>query len=192
MERLAEAQYPGLARLWAPYYQARANGAKTSLSLLARLARALHDDDYVDDDSWVNKGRQLFAAKRAEWQDADWCRPLGSALGNDLGQMRVQFNAKDYAVEPAYRDDNIGLWQFEQEQTEDGSEVESEGVRRIESDLPAPKLRERGEPEASQALERSASERASGLRKRATTEGRVGGALCRMGLRDPPRTAGVL
>jgi nitric oxide reductase NorD protein len=34
-------------------------------------------------------------------------------LGNDLGQMRIQFNAKTYVVEPVYRDDGsgpVGLW----------------------------------------------------------------------------------
>ena len=169
VERLAAAHYPGLNRLWAPYYEARADGAKTSLSLLARLARALHDDTYVDHDSWVSKGRQLFLEGRAEWHGFDLCRRIGSVLGNDLGQMRVQFNAKDYAVQPAYRDDNVGLWQFEAEQTEDGTQFESEGFRRIESDLPAPEPREREEPEAASLLEGS-SERASGMRSKATTE----------------------
>src|SRR6188768_2948019 len=167
VERLAVAQYPGLARLWAPYYTARADGAKTSLSLLARLARALHDDAYVDDDSWVSKGRQLFLEGRAEWHDANWCRRIGGALGNDLGQMRVQFNAKDYTVEPAYRDDHIGLWQFEQEQSEDGTPLESEGVRRIESELASSKQRERGESQASSPQNPSASERTSARSLRA-------------------------
>ena len=170
VERLATEQYPGLARLWAPYYTARADGQKTSLSLFARLARALHDDAYVDDDSWVNKGRQLFFEGRAEWRDASLCRRIGGALGNDLGQMRVQFNAKDYAVQPAYRDDNIGLWQFEQEQTDDGCELESEGRRRIESDVPTPKPPERGEPLASGPSDASASERASGSRSQVGAE----------------------
>ena len=162
VERLAAARYPGLQRLWAPYHRdARADGAKTSLSLLARLARALHDDAYVDGDAWVSKGRQLFLEGRSEWHDAALCRRVGSALGNDLGQMRVQFNAKDYAVQPAYRDDNTGLWQFEQDHSEDGSPLESEGVRRVESEDPAPKRRERGEPEAARSRDSSASRRAS-------------------------------
>jgi len=170
VERLATARYPGLLRLWAPYYTARADGAKTSLSLLARLARALHDDAYVDDDSWVNKGRQLFLEGRAEWHDASSCRRIGSLLGNDLGQMRVQFNAKDYTVEPAYRDDNIGLWQFEQEASEDGTELETQGVRRIESDAPASKARERGEPQASSPQLARARERAARLPSQPTAE----------------------
>lgn len=34
----------------------------------------------------------------------------GNLLGNDLGQMRIQFNPRTYRVEPLYRDDNSGLW----------------------------------------------------------------------------------
>ncbi|HKO48543.1 MAG TPA: VWA domain-containing protein [Polyangiaceae bacterium] len=168
VERLASAHYPGLQRLWAPYHEhePRAAPVKTSSSLFARLARALHDDSYVDDDSWVKKGRQLFLQGRAEWHDANLSRRIGSALGNDLGQMRVQFNSKEYAVQPAYRDDNGGLWQFEREQSEDGTqlEAEAEAGRRVESDMPAAQQRERGEPKTSQVLDASASERASGGR----------------------------
>jgi len=170
VERLAAVHYPGLTRLWAPYYEAQAARAKTSSALLERLARALHDDSYVDDDSWLSKARQSFMAARADWHDSAWCRRLGSALGNDLGQMRVQFNSKDYAVQPAYRDDHVGLWQFEREPSEQGTELEFEGVRRVESDLPATNRRERGVPEISRVLAASASEGASKLRRQESRE----------------------
>ena len=170
VERLAIAHYPGLARLWAPYHQARADGAKKSSSLLARLARALHDDAYVDDDAWVNKGRQSFLEARATWHDPDLCRRIGGALGNDLGQMRVQFDAKNYVVEPAYRDDNTGLWHFEQESTEDGAELESEGVRRVQSETPTPKQREHREPQVTTTSERNGGERQSGRHLAITSE----------------------
>jgi nitric oxide reductase NorD protein len=163
VERLAIEHYPGLATLWAPYHQARADSAKTSSSLLARLARALHDDTSLDDDAWVSKGRQLFMDGRAEWHDANLCRRIGSTLGNDLGQMRVQFDANGYAVQPPYRDDNTGLWHFDQELGEDGSQLELEGVRRIESDVPAVKQREQGEPEERPARCSGESEPAPGI-----------------------------
>jgi hypothetical protein len=38
--------------------------------------------------------------------------------------MRVQFNAKTFVVEPAYRDDNRGLWDFGEQQS--GMEMEAE------------------------------------------------------------------
>ena len=130
VERLAALEYPGLSRAWSPFHQARAEGAKTGAALLARLARALHDDAYVDADAWVSKGRALFWEARNSWHDAELSRRIGSLLGNDLGQMRVQFNARDYVVEPPYRDDHVGLWQFEQESSAQGTELESEGARR--------------------------------------------------------------
>jgi nitric oxide reductase activation protein len=166
VERLAVRQYPGLARLWAPFHRARPSGAKTSTALLARLARALHDDAYVDDDAWVNKGRELFLAAHADWHDVNQSRRIGNALGNDLGQMRVQFNAQDYVVQPAYRDDNVGLWQFEQDSAQDGTELETEGVRRLDDDgvLPDQKRWQHAAREAGSARERPAREPAQGLR----------------------------
>jgi nitric oxide reductase activation protein len=137
---------------------------------LARLARALHDDTYRDDDAWVSKGRESFLAARASWHDADLCRRIGSALGNDLGQMRVQFDAKNQVVEPAYRDDHSGLWRFEHESTEDGAEFESEGVRRVEAEAPTPKERERGAPQVAPALERKGAEHPSALQLAALRE----------------------
>jgi len=108
VEALAIRRFPGLRRLWATFHVAQPGGAATTVSLMARLARGLLDPGYDDPDGFVAKGRALFAA--ADLDDASISRAIGGLLGNDLGQMRVQFNAKTYAVEPAYRDDNMHLW----------------------------------------------------------------------------------
>ncbi len=60
----------------------------------------------------LNKGRALFAAEMDHLEDMSLSRRIGGLLGNDLGQMRVQFNARTYVVEPVYRDDGLGLWDF--------------------------------------------------------------------------------
>ncbi|KIZ37390.1 MULTISPECIES: VWA domain-containing protein [Rhodopseudomonas] len=112
VEYLAMRELPGLRRLWAPYHVAEAGGVATAPSLLARLARALFDADYADDDGFVAKGRLLFDAALPRIADAAISREIGMLLGNDLGQMRVQFNARTYVVEPLYRDDGLGLWDF--------------------------------------------------------------------------------
>jgi nitric oxide reductase NorD protein len=152
VERLASERYPGLARLWAPFHEAQASGAKTSGALFGRLARALHDDAYVDDDGWVSKARESFFADRKAWHDQNFVRSLGGRLGNDLGQMRVQFNARDYVVQPAYRDDNVGLWQFEQESSATGTELELEDTRRpAQRPPPGGDSRERGIPQPANA-----------------------------------------
>ncbi|HJZ20645.1 MAG TPA: VWA domain-containing protein [Bradyrhizobium sp.] len=103
---------PGLRRLWAPYHVATAAGVATAPTLLARLARALFDPSYEDDDSFVAKGRLMFEARLPRLEDPAISREIGMLLGNDLGQMRIQFNARTYVVEPAYRDDGLGLWDF--------------------------------------------------------------------------------
>jgi hypothetical protein len=112
VEQLAIAVYPGLRRLWLPFHRTEAAGAVTATALMARLARALIDPGYVDDNGWVAKGRQLFFADPGAWHDAQTSRAIGGLLGNDLGQMRAPFNAKTYVVEPAYRDDHRGLWDW--------------------------------------------------------------------------------
>ena len=101
-----------LRRLWAPFHVAGPSGVITAPTLLARLARALFDPDYTDPDGFVNKGRALFAAERHRLDDISLSRQIGGLLGNDLGQMRVQFNARTYVVEPVYRDDGlaVGFW----------------------------------------------------------------------------------
>jgi nitric oxide reductase activation protein len=58
----------------------------------------------------VVKARTLFFA-RAGLPSTHDCRAFGSLLGNDVGQMRLSFDAKTYVVEPIYRDDHRLLWE---------------------------------------------------------------------------------
>lgn len=124
VEQLAMRQMPGLARLWRPYHVAQASGYSTATDLLARLSRALIDPSYRDDHGWVEKGCRLFAAAMADWRDPAISRRIGGLLGNDVGQMRLQFNPRTHVVEPSYRDDNMGLWDFGDQQGEPAEEIE--------------------------------------------------------------------
>lgn len=124
VEHLAMREFPGLRRLWLRFHIAQATGALTAPSLLARLSRALIDPDFEDVDGFVQKGRKMFYARKKDWEDPQLSRELGNLLGNDLGQMRVQFNARTYVVEPPYRDDNLGLWDFGDDQTQEAMEAE--------------------------------------------------------------------
>src|SRR5262249_41201405 len=112
VEALAMRAFPGLRRLWAPFHVAEPSGVITAPTVMARLARALFDPDYVDPDGFVNKGRALFAAEAHRLDDILLSRQIGGLLGNDLGQMRVQFNARTYVIERVYGDDGLGLWDF--------------------------------------------------------------------------------
>ncbi len=112
VETLAALEFPGLGRLWRSFHIAEPGTPLLAAPLMGRLSRALIDPDYEDDDPWVNKGRMMFFDARARWDDARISRTIGGLLGNDLGQMRIQFNPKSYIVEPPYRDDNLGIWDF--------------------------------------------------------------------------------
>jgi nitric oxide reductase NorD protein len=117
VEALAGRELPGLRRLWASLHGASPADGESVPALLARLARALADPDYADPHPWIAKGRALFFADDAgevlALGDPARLRQVASRLGNDLGQMRLQFNAKSWRPAPAYRDDNAWMWPAE-------------------------------------------------------------------------------
>mgnify|MGYP006276642275 FL=1 len=127
IERLAIQRFPGLWSLWSCFHVADGNNNDlTFSSLAARLSRALHDPAYQDPNHWVNKGRELFEAEVAQGLDEpERFGEVGKILANDLGQMRVRFALELYAVQPAYRDDNSFLWDFEQDAPADTPPEES-------------------------------------------------------------------
>lgn len=114
VEALAMRELPGLARLWRPLHTATPALGSTFEALLARLARSLIDPGYDDPDRWVRKGRALFFLDAAMGLPAlrtpDQLRTAAMRLGHDIGQMRMQFNARGYLPAPAYRDDHRWMW----------------------------------------------------------------------------------
>lgn len=136
VEYLAIQKFPGLKNLWCQFHVAKPEGPKLIPHLLARLSRALIDDDYLDSDGWVQKGKDLFKQALQEIDNQEAFRKIGVLLGNDLGQMRAQFNAKTYVIEPVYRDDNFGLWDFSDEDSEilDSEIIQVESVKIDKSD----------------------------------------------------------
>jgi hypothetical protein len=118
-EALACRELPGLRRLWAPWHTATPADGSDFETLMLRLARALIDPAYDDPHPWVRKGRARFylddsgevlaqVAPRA-------LRQLASVLGNDIGQMRIGFNARLHRPGPSYRDDNRWLWHSDEQ-----------------------------------------------------------------------------
>ena len=116
-EALAMRDLPGLARLWRPWHTATPELGNGFEALMQRLARALIDPGYDDPDPWVAKGRALFRGdghhgEPALRTPAD-VHQAATRLGHDIGQMRLQFNAKTYRPMPAYRDDHRWMWPAE-------------------------------------------------------------------------------
>lgn len=117
VEQLAMREFPGLRQVWLPFHIAQSTGSLTAPSLFARLSRSLIDLDFDDGDGWIRRARAMFFDHEDEWDDPQISRRIGGLIGNDLGQMRVQFNPRTYVVQPPYRDDNMGLWDFGDQDT---------------------------------------------------------------------------
>lgn len=153
VEHLAMRQFPGLRRLWVPFHIAQSTGVMTAPSLFARLSHALMDPDFTDVDSWVKKGREMFMERQDRLDDPLISREIGNLLGNDIGQRRVQFNAKSYVIEPPYRDDNLGLWDFGDDAPPEAMEAQeifdSVRIEQQEEDDQDPPDQEREEQEES-------------------------------------------
>ena len=103
-------EMPGLRRLWLQFFDPRGHDSTSAEALLLRLSHALLDPRREDPNPWVKEAVRLFHGSQPQQSDPQVLRTLGSKLGNDLGQMRAQFNAKSYVIEPVYRDDNLFLW----------------------------------------------------------------------------------
>ena len=115
VELLAVQTMPGLRRLWLGFHQTEATHGGSFVVLMLRLARALLDPAYADPNPWVSKARRLFMDATAGGNAPQALAPaalraMASQLGNEIGQMRLQFNDRDHLVEPAYRDDNAWIW----------------------------------------------------------------------------------
>ena len=118
VEQLAIDAFPGLRRFWLQCFPPLAGRDDSFAALALRLSRALLDPAYEDGNPWIAKAKRLYAASQATGPDPAALREVGSLLGNDIGQMRLQFNVKTYLVEPPYRDDNAGLWDSDQPPSE--------------------------------------------------------------------------
>jgi len=165
VEALALRDMPGLRRLWLPFHTAAPSAQATAAGLMVRLARALIDPNYEDPDAWVAKGRALFEEAGDRREDPATSREIGGLLGNDIGQMRLQFNAKSYVVEPAYRDDNLALWDF--------GEKPDGPVEQIELPIDSVRVEPRHDAESDRSDETAPPEGA--LRARATAALMLGG-----------------
>ena len=149
VELLAINAMPGLRKLWLSFFTPRriehtGNEGIGVESLLLRLAHALLDPAREDDNPWVMKGRRLFAEFQQQGGDLETLREIGSLLGNDIGQSRVQFNAKAYVVEPLYRDDNFFLWDSDAPEQETPRQ-EQAPTRAEESPQSAPKINDQSD-----------------------------------------------
>ncbi len=120
VEHLAIQLFPGLRKLWLPFFTLPAEAGEMpphpTLALLLRLARALLDPDYRDPDGLIDQAVQAFHAElalRPEDDQISW--DAGVAFHNALGRQAALPSLRlleDWPV--PYRDDNRYLWDFDE------------------------------------------------------------------------------
>jgi nitric oxide reductase NorD protein len=109
VETLAIREFPGLKQLWTRQHSANPSHNQTADDYLNRLARALLDESYRDDDPWINRGRSLFnAAHDLEAGNLSW--DMGLTLEHAFPHKYIKYDGLPRPGTP-YRDDNRYLWE---------------------------------------------------------------------------------
>lgn len=116
VEALSIRRFPGLKTLWSRLHTAHPEQNASMGDYLNRLARALLDDGYRDDDPWIVEGRALFAQAVATDRLADnrmsW--DIGVTLAHVFKDKSIPFNPRSDVLSAPYRDDNRYFWEFEE------------------------------------------------------------------------------
>ncbi|WP_437557770.1 nitric oxide reductase activation protein NorD [Acidithiobacillus sulfuriphilus] len=113
VEAIALRQFPGLRQIWLPLHTTTPASGNEAAPLMARLARALMDQDYRDDHPWVVLGRRLFSEQQERLASTEWSRDIGLRLAAEMLQLGVAYSAAADLPDIPYRDDNRYLWEFE-------------------------------------------------------------------------------
>ncbi len=114
VETLAVRKFPGLKKLWVQLHTIQADQGNSAGDYLNRMARALLDERYQDNDAWIAQGRALLkrAADRLDTNQVSW--DIGVQLAHEFLAKRIAFNPRSDLLTVAYRDDNRYFWEFKE------------------------------------------------------------------------------
>src|SRR5512143_2560249 len=131
VETLAIRRFPGLKQLWCRLHTATPAQSASVGDYLNRLARALLDESYQDDDAWVAEGRALFAAAQDKLDNNHTSWEIGVQLAHSLTQKRIAFNPRTDVLTAPYRDDNRYFWEFEEFDFDKAAGAGYESVKQV-------------------------------------------------------------
>ncbi|MEW6132530.1 MAG: VWA domain-containing protein [Pseudomonadota bacterium] len=131
VETLSIRRFPGLKQLWSKLHTATPEMGSTIGNYLDRLARALLDETYEDDDPWIQEGRVLFAAAQDKLHSNQTSWDIGVQLAHSIGEKKLPFNPRTDVLTAPYRDDNRYFWAFEEFDFEKAASAGYETVKQV-------------------------------------------------------------
>jgi len=114
VEALSIRRFPGLKQLWSRLHLATPDMNASVGDYLNRLARALLDENYRDDDPWVAEGRVLFASAQDRLGSNQISWEIGVQLAHSRSRRQIPYNPRTDVLAAPYRDDNRYFWEFEE------------------------------------------------------------------------------
>ena len=94
VEELSIRRFPGLRKTWASLHTATPDMNTSMGDYLNRLARALLDPDYQDEDSWITEGKMLFAAAQDQLGSYQVSWDIGVQLRPRFKDKQIPFTAR--------------------------------------------------------------------------------------------------
>lgn len=114
IEELSIRRFPGLRKTWSSLHTATPEMNTSMGDYLNRLARALLDPDYQDDDAWIVEGKVLFSAAQDQLDSYQVSWDIGVQLTHSFRDKQIAFNPRNDQLTAPYRDDNRYFWEFEE------------------------------------------------------------------------------
>ncbi|MDX9739711.1 MAG: nitric oxide reductase activation protein NorD [Gammaproteobacteria bacterium] len=133
VEALSIRRFPGLKALWSRLHIAHPGQNASMGDYMSRLARALLDESYQDDDPWILQGRALFVQAVVDGRLADnrmsW--DIGVTLSHAFRDKNIPFNARSDVQSAPYRDDNRYFWEFAEFDFDKAAAAGYESIRQV-------------------------------------------------------------
>lgn len=137
VEYLAIKEFPGLKKLWSKFYQVdQAADLHETVSYMMRLSRALLDENYSDESSFID---QTAKAYRSQLDDKANDNQIALNAGLAFYQLLTEYSTIPSLrilqnIPIPYRDDNRYVWEFSEHsfisQGDDFSPLDTQQVRR--------------------------------------------------------------
>ncbi|HBZ31126.1 MAG TPA: VWA domain-containing protein, partial [Nitrosomonas nitrosa] len=113
VEALSIRRFPGLRHIWSILHDAVPTMHTSIGDYLNRLARALLDPTYEDNDEWIVEGRSMFAQAQSDLDNSHISWEIGVQLAHKLMDKRIAYNPRTDVLSAPYLDDNRYFWEFE-------------------------------------------------------------------------------